>query len=119
MQELHNQLLSATDPLEIIEISDKILYERFNRYIKHMFLKGESLLSLGRFDDALSIFEQILEYDDDRFTGRAHNSLGFCYYMKNEFEKANSEFEKCSNESLQLNSAILNLAAYYSKTIHK
>lgn len=123
MQELHNQLLAATDSLEIIEISDKILYERFNRYIKHMFLKGESLLSLGRFDDALSIFEQILEYDDDRFTGRAHNSLGFCYYMKNEFEKANCEFEKaheyCDKASLLLNSATLNLATYYSMTNQK
>ena len=64
MKELHNQLLAATDPIEIIEISDKILTERLRRYIKHTFLKGESLLSLGKFDEALSIFEQILEYNE-------------------------------------------------------
>ena len=55
MQELNNQLLAATNPLEIIEISDKILNERLRRYIKHTFLKGESLLSLGMFDSSFSI----------------------------------------------------------------
>ena len=67
MKELYNQLQAATDPLKTIEISDKILNERFRRYIMHMFLKGESLLSLAKFDDALSVFTQILEYDDERF----------------------------------------------------
>ena len=123
MQELHNQLLAATDPLEIIEISDKILNERLRRYIKHTFLKGESLLSLGKFDDALSVFEQILEYGDDRFTGRAHNSIGFCYSMKNKPRKAESEFKKaqkyCDESSLLLNSATLNIATYYSMTTQK
>ena len=123
MEELHNQLLAATDPLEIIEISDKILNERSRRYLKHTFLKGESLLSLGKFDEALSIFEQILEYDDDRFTGRAHNSIGFCYSMKNKPRKAESEFKKarkyCDESSLLLNSATLNMATYYSMTNKK
>ena len=123
MKELHNQLLAATDPIEIIEISDKILTERIRRYIKHTFLKGESLLSLGKFDEALSIFEQILEYDDDRFTGRAHNSIGFCYSMKNQPRKAESEFKKarkyCDESSLLLNSATLNMATYYSMTDQK
>lgn len=123
MQELHNQLLSTTDPLEIIEISDKILNERLRRYIKHTFLKGESLLSLGKFDEALSVFEQILEYDDNRFTGRAHNSIGFCYSMKNKPRKAESEFKKareyCDEASLLLNSATLNIATYYSMTNKK
>ena len=123
MEELHNQLLAATDPLEIIEISDKILNERLRRYIKHTFLKGESLLSLGKFDEALSIFEQILEYNDDSFTGRAHNSIGFCYSMKNKPRKAESEFKKahkyCDESSLLLNSAILNMATYYSMTNKK
>lgn len=123
MQELNNQLLAATDPLEIIEISDKILNERLRRYIKHTFLKGESLLSLGKFDEALSIFEQILEYNDDLFTGRAHNSIGFCYSMKNKPRKAESEFKKarkyCDESSLLLNSATLNMATYYSMTDQK
>ena len=123
MKELHNQLLAATDPIEIIEISDKILTERLRRYIKHTFLKGESLLSLGKFDEALSIFEQILEYDDDRFTGRAHNSIGFCYSMKNKPRKAESEFKKarkyCDESSLLLNSATLNMATYYFMTNKK
>ena len=123
MKELHNQLLAATDPIEIIEISDKILTERLRRYIKHTFLKGESLLSLGKFDEALSIFEQILEYDDDRFIGRAHNSIGFCYSMKNKPRKAESEFKKarkyCDESSLLLNSATLNMATYYSMTDQK
>ena len=123
MKELHNQLLAATDPIEIIEISDKILNERLRRYIKHTFLKGESLLSLGKFDEALSIFEQILEYDDDRFIGRAHNSIGFCYSMKNQPRKAESEFKKarkyCDESSLLLNSATLNMATYYSMTDKK
>lgn len=123
MQELHNQLLAATDPLEIIEISDKILNERLRRYIKHTFLKGESLLSLGKFDEALFVFEQILEYNDDRFTGRAHNSIGFCYSMKNKPRKAESEFKKareyCDESSLLLNSATLNMATYYSMTKKK
>ena len=123
MKELYNQLLEATDPLEIIEISDKILNERLRRYIKHTFLKGESLLSLGKFDEALSIFKQILEYNDDRFTGRAHNSIGFCYSMKNKPRKAESEFKKaskyCDESSLLLNSATLNMAAYYSMTKQK
>ena len=123
MKELHNQLLAATDPIEIIEISDKILTERLRRYIKHTFLKGESLLSLGKFDEALSIFEQILEYDDDRFIGRAHNSIGFCYSMKNQPRKAESEFKKarkyCDESSLLLNSATLNMATYYSMTDQK
>ena len=123
MQELHNQLLAATDPLEIIKISDKILNERLRRYIKHTFLKGESLLSLGKFDEALSIFEQILEYNDDRFTGIAHNSIGFCYSMKNKPRKAESELKKakkyCDEPSLLLNSATLNIATYYSMTNQK
>ena len=123
MKELHNQLLAATDPIEIIEISDKILTERLRRYIKHTFLKGESLLSLGKFDEALSIFEQILEYDDDCFIGRAHNSIGFCYSMKNKPRKAESEFKKarkyCDESSLLLNSATLNMATYYSMTDQK
>ena len=123
MKELHNQLLAATDPIEIIAISDKILTERLRRYIKHTFLKGESLLSLGKFDEALSIFEQILEYNDDRFTGRAHNSIGFCYSMKNQPRKAESEFKKarkyCDESSLLLNSATLNMATYYSMTDQK
>ena len=123
MKELHNQLLAATDPIEIIAISDKILTERLRRYIKHTFLKGESLLSLGKFDEALSIFEQILEYDDDRFIGRAHNSIGFCYSMKNQPRKAESEFKKarkyCDESSLLLNSATLNMATYYSMTDQK
>ena len=123
MQELHNQLLVTTDPLEIIEISDKILNERLKRFIKHTFLKGESLLSLGKFDEALYIFEQILEYNDNRFTGRAHNSIGFCYSMKNKPRKAESEFKKarkyCDESSLLLNSATLNIATYYSMTNQK
>ncbi len=123
MQELNNQLLAATDPLEIIEISDKILNERLRRYIKHTFLKGESLLSLGKFDEALSIFEQIMEYNDNRFTGRAHNSIGFCYSMKNKPRKAESEFKKarkyCEESTLLLNSATLNMATYYSMTDQK
>ena len=123
MKELHNQLLAVTDPIEIIEISDKILTERLRRYIKHTFLKGESLLSLGKFDEALSIFEQILEYNDDSFTGRAHNSIGFCYSMKNKPRKAESEFKKarkyCDESSLLLNSATLNMATYYSMTDQK
>ena len=123
MQDLHNQLLSSTDPLEIIELSDKILYERLRRYINHTFIKGESFLSLGQFDEAVSIFEHILEYDDDRFTGRAHNSIGFCYSMKNKPRKAESEFKKarkyCDESSLLLNSATLNIATYYSMTNKK
>ena len=123
MQELNNLLLAATDPLEIIEISDKILNERLRRYMKHTFLKGESLLSLGKFDEALSVFEQILEYNDDCFTGRAHNSIGFCYSMKNKPRKAESEFKKahkyCDESLLLLNSAILNMATYYSMTKQK
>ena len=39
MKELYNQLQAATDPLETIEISDKILNERLHRYIMHLFLK--------------------------------------------------------------------------------
>lgn len=120
LQDLNNQLLAATNSLEIIELSDKILNERLRRYMKHTFLKGESLLSLGKFDEALSIFEQILEYNDDRFTGRAHNSIGFCYSMKNKPRKAESEFKKaqkyCDESSLLLNSATLNMATYYSMT---
>ncbi|MBQ6628294.1 MAG: tetratricopeptide repeat protein [Methanobrevibacter sp.] len=123
MQELNNKLLAATDSLEIIEISDKILNERLRRYLKHTFLKGESLLSLGKFDEALSVFEQILKYDDDRFTGRAHNSIGFCYSMKNKPRKAESEFKKarkyCDESTLLLNSATLNIATYYSMTKQK
>ena len=123
MQELNNQLFATTNPLEIIELSDKILKRRLDKYIKHMFLKGEMLLSLGRYDDAITIFEQILEYHEDKFTGRAYNSIGFCYYMKNEPKKANYEFEKarkyCDEKSLLLNSATLNLAAYYSMTNQK
>ena len=68
MQELYNKLQEATNPLEIIELSDKLLDKHFIRYLQNIFLKGESLLSLGRFDDALSIFEQILEYDENSFT---------------------------------------------------
>ena len=71
-------------------------------------------MSLGNFDEALSIFEKILEYNDDRFTGRAHNSIGFCYSMKNKPKKAESEFKKaqkyCDESSLLLNSATLNIA---------
>lgn len=123
LQDLYNQLTATKNPLEIIEISDKILHERFMRYIKYMFLKGETLLSLGKFDDAFSVFEQILEYDDDRFAGRAHNSIGFCYSIKNEFDKALSEFEKaseyCDKPSLLLNLATLNMAALYSMTDKK
>ena len=119
MQELYNKVLAATNPFEVIKLSDEFLDKHLTGYIKLMFLKGETLLSLARFDDALYVFKQIINYNNTNFTGRAHNSIGFCYFLKNEFEKANSEFEKCSNESLQLNSAILNLAAYYSKTIHK
>ena len=123
MQELYNQIQSATDPLKIIYLCDKFLDNHLIGYIKLMFLKGETLLSLGRFDEALSIFEQILEYDNNRFSGRAHNSIGFCYSIKNDFEKAESEFEKareyCDESSLSLNSATLNLAAYYSMTNEK
>ena len=123
MRELYNQLQATNNPLEIIYLSDKFLDKQINGYIKLVFLKGEILLSLGRFDDALSVFEQILEYNQDSFAGRAHNSIGFCYSMKNEFDKANSEFEKarqyCDNSSLLLNSATLKLAAYYSMTNQK
>ena len=123
MKDLYNQLQAATDPLETIEISDKILNERLRRYIMHMFLKGESLLSLAKFDDALSVFTQILEYDDERFNGRAHNSIGFCYSMQNKPRKAESEFKKAheypDKSSLLLNSTILNIATYYSQTNQK
>ena len=81
------------------------------------------LLSLERLDEAISIFEQILEYDEMEFIGRAHNSIGFCYSMKNEPKKAEAEFKKArkySNEqSLLLNSATLNIAAHYSMTNQK
>lgn len=120
MQELYNKVLAATNPFEVIKLSDEFLDKHLTGYIKLMFLKAETLLSLARLDDALFVFKQILNYNNTNFTGRAHNSIGFCYTLKNEFEKANSEFEKCSNEpSLHLNSAILNLAAYYSKTSQK
>ena len=123
MQELYNQIQAATNPLEIINLSDKFLDKQLIGYIKLMFLKGETLLSLGKVDDALSIFEQILEYDNNRFAGRAHNSIGFCYSIKNEFEKAESEFEKAreysDESSLSLNSATLNLATLYSMTNKK
>ncbi len=123
MQELYNQIQTATNPLEIIYLCDKFLDQHILGYMKLMFLKGEILLSLGRFDDALSVFEQNLEHDDNRFAGRLHNSIGFCYSMKNEFEKANSEFEKarkyCDEPLLILNSATLNLAAFYSMTNQK
>ena len=88
-----------------------------------MFLKGETLLSLGRIDDAISVFTQILEYNTDNFAGRVHNSIGFCYSLKNEINKANSEFKKaikyCDEQSLLINSAILNLAAYYPMSNQK
>ena len=123
MQELYNQVQSATDPLEIINLSDKFLDMYLIGYIKLMFLKGEALLSLGRLDDALSVFKQILEYDVDSFAGRAHNSIGFCYSRKNEYDKSISEFEKAreysDEQSLLLNSAIINLTAFYSMTNQK
>lgn len=123
MQELYNKIQTANNPLEIIKLSDEFLDKHLIGYIKLMFLKGETLLSLGRFDDALYVFKQILEYDEDTFAGRAHNSIGFCYSIKNEFDKANSEFKNaqkyCDEESLLLNSTILNQAAYYSKTNQK
>ena len=40
-----------------------------------MFLKGEMLLSLGRFDETISIFKQILEYNDNPFTGRFNGTV--------------------------------------------
>ena len=123
MQELYNQLQAATNPLEIINLSDKILDKKLTAHIKLMFLKGDILLSLERFDEAISVFKRILEYDDSSFAGRAHNSLGFCYSMKNEYNNANSEFEKarkyCDKQSLLVNSAALNLITYYSMTDQK
>ena len=123
MEKLYNRLQTANNPLEIIELSDEFLDKHIYGYIKLMFLKGETLLSLERIDDALSVFKQILEYDDTRFAGRAHNSIGFCYSMKNKPRKAESEFKKaqkyCDESSLLLNSTTLNLAAYYSKTNQK
>ena len=83
MQELYNRLKMEKNPLEIIKICDELLDNHIYGYIKLMFLKGEILLSLGRIDDALFVFKQILEYNDDRFTGRTHYSLGFCYSIKN------------------------------------
>lgn len=123
MQELYNQVQAATDPLEIINLCDKFLDKHIIGYIKLMFLKGEALLSLGRLDDALSVFNQIVEYDVDSFAGRAHNSIGFCYSRKNEYDKATTEFKKaheyCDEQSLLLNSATLNLATFYSMTNQK
>lgn len=92
MQELYNKVLAATNPFEVIKLSDEFLDKHLTGYIKLMFLKGETLLSLARFDDALYVFKQIINYNNTNFTGRAHNSIGFCYFLKNEFEKANSEF---------------------------
>lgn len=123
MQELYNQVQAATNPLEIIELCDKFLDKHIIGYINLMFLKGEALLSLGRLDDALSVFNQIVEYNVDSFAGRAHNSIGFCYSRKNEYDKANSEFKNAreyyDEQSLLLNSAILNLATFYSMTNQK
>lgn len=123
MQELYNQIQAATNPLEIINLCDTFLDKQLTGYIKLMFLKGETLLSLGRLDDAISVFTQILEYGTNQFDGRAHNSIGFCYSIKNEPKKANSEFEKahkyCDEQTLLLNSATLNLATYYSMTNQK
>ena len=60
MQELYNKIQTANNPLEIIKLSDEFLDKHLIGYIKLMFLKGETLLSLGRFDDALMFLNKFL-----------------------------------------------------------
>ena len=112
MHNLYKQLKNAASPEEIIEISDKILDGNNFVDVNIIFLKAEALLSLGRIDEAISVFEETLEFPDYDILGRAHNSIGFCYFRKMELEKAVLEFEeavKYSNEP----SVLFNLATTY------
>ena len=114
-------LALASNPEELIAIYNNSIDERYTPDVNVLFAKGDALVTLERFDEAIPVFEEILKYrnDSDReIAGKTHTAIGICYFRKNEFDKALPEFEKAreySDDSLILT----NLANTYTLTNQK
>ena len=114
MQEIDYMFQMARNDEEKIEMCNMLLDKYLNSYVNVLFRKGETLGDLKRFDEAISVFKETLHFSGDDIAGRAHNSIGFCYSQKMEWDKAISHFEeakKYSNNPLFL----VNLAIAYKK----
>ena len=110
----YEQLKNAKTPEETIEIADKILDELSPVISTDLyFLKGDTLMGLERYDEAIETFGKALVFPDPPVMARAYNSRGFCYLKLKDFENAVIEFEEAKSYVADPN-IILNLAmAYY------
>ena len=115
----YERLKKAKTPEETIEIIDDILDELSPVISTDLyFLKGDTLMGLERYDDAIETFGQALVFPDPPVMARAHNSRGFCYFKLKDFENAVVEFEEAKNYVADHN-IILNLAMAYYLTHRK
>lgn len=76
------------------------------------FEKGNRLFNDGKFDEALTIYENILKKFPDSYA--ISLNLGNCYFEKQEYEKAIQAYKKVLKEDPQNSDAIMSIGNSYS-----
>ena len=92
-QNLFKKLNNAKTPQEIIDACDEIL-EKVPFMLDVKFLKANWLIELKRFDEALEIFNEGLEYGASDVSCDAHNGIAKCYAVQGDLKKALVELKK-------------------------
>ena len=92
-QDLFEKLQNAQSPQEIVDTCDEIL-EKVPFMLDIKFLKANWLIELKKFDEALEIFNEGLEYGASDVSCDAHNGIAKCYAAQGNLKKALVELKK-------------------------
>ena len=86
---------------------------------KTLYQRGQSLLKQKKYDQAASVFSQMLsQYPGGKLAPNARYWLGECYYASGRFSQAAAEFNRCAADypqSAKAPDALLKLSYSYNK----
>lgn len=74
---------------------------------------GACYLQMGRWDDAMPLFQDLIQDDTYRRPGHAHNNLGWAFYKKGDSENALKQFRYATLQSPDLCQPYNNMALIY------
>ena len=73
--------------------------------------KAENLYSEGKLEEAISLFEAVIEKKPDSY--ESYNNIGVIYYEQGDINKAEDSFKKALSIKEDYQDALLNIADYY------
>lgn len=112
-QDLFENLQNAQTPQEIIDACDEIL-KKVPFMLDIKFLKANWLIELKRFDEALEIFNEGLQYGASDVSCDAHNGIAKCYAAQGNLKKALVELKKANEFDQNDIQTLINMGYTYA-----